>query len=239
MSSPLCGLIGGVVDLLSAKNPFAVFIDDPTRHRVIQSVFHSYYANDAAPIIFDTSRAWCARMPLLNAFFPEGKVIACVRQLPWILDSVERLVQKNFLQPSSIFQYASSGTVYSRCEHLSKSDGMVGGAFNALKDAYYGPFAIGRLLLLQYESLVADPQKAIDAIYAFIGEPHFSHDFDNVVFDADAFDQRAGTPGLHAIYRRVQYIERQSVLPPDIFARHMADAFWLNPDQSRNDVPIV
>ena len=41
--------------------------------------------------------------------------------------------------------------------------------------------------------------KAMQAIYAFIGEPAFAHDFGRVDYDVTEFDQRAGTPGLHSV----------------------------------------
>ena len=34
-------------------------------------------------------------MPLVHEMFPQAKVIACVRDVPWIMDSIERLLQKN------------------------------------------------------------------------------------------------------------------------------------------------
>jgi sulfotransferase len=38
--------------------------------------------------------------------------------------------------------------------------------------------------------------QAVKAVYDFIGEKLFGHDFNNVVFDADEFDTRLGTPRL-------------------------------------------
>jgi len=34
-------------------------------------------------------------MRLLETLFPEAKVIACVRELSWVLDSMERLVRNH------------------------------------------------------------------------------------------------------------------------------------------------
>jgi sulfotransferase len=39
--------------------------------------------------VFDTNRSWCARLPLLTSLFPEAKVICCVRDIPWIFDSID------------------------------------------------------------------------------------------------------------------------------------------------------
>jgi sulfotransferase len=175
MSGPVAGLVGTLLENMSGKSEYSVFINDDQRKRIIGSVVKEYYADSNAEVIFDTSRAWCARMPLLKTLHPDAKVIACVRHMPWIIDSIERIVQRNVFQPSSIFNYLSGGTVYSRADGAAGADGMVGYAYNALKEAYFGDYAAGRLMLLQYETLVKDPQKSIAAVYEFISEQPFEH----------------------------------------------------------------
>ncbi|WP_177246835.1 hypothetical protein [Mycobacterium malmoense] len=39
-------------------------------------------------------------MPAIASLFLESKVIACVRELPWVIDSIERLVQRNVFSPA-------------------------------------------------------------------------------------------------------------------------------------------
>src|SRR5258707_489502 len=46
------------------------------------------WAIPSGDVVFDTSRLWCSRMQLLETLFPQAKVIACVRQLSWVLDSM-------------------------------------------------------------------------------------------------------------------------------------------------------
>ena len=95
---------------------------------------------------------------------------------------------------------------------------MVGGPYDALKQACYGAQR-DRLLLVQYETLTTDPAKAMHAIYAFIGEPVFEHDFGHVDYDVTEFDERAGTPGLHTVRATVKAEPRETLLPPDLFNR--------------------
>jgi sulfotransferase len=64
-------------------------------------------------------------------FFPDLRVICCVRNPAWIVDSVERLTRRNKFEPSKIFNFDPSGTVYSRADGLSGGPGMLGFAFNA------------------------------------------------------------------------------------------------------------
>jgi sulfotransferase len=228
MSGPLATLFGALLGQMSARNEFSVFIDDAKRRRILRGLFDNFYAECAAEVIFDTNRGWCAWMPAIEQLFPDAKVIACVRELPWVIDSIERLIQRNAFSPSSIFNYSAGGTVYSRANDTASQDGLVGGPYDALKQAAYGAQR-DRLLLVQYETLTTDPAKTMEAIYAFLGEPPFGHDFDNIDYDVTEFDQRAGTPGLHTVARTVRAEPRETVLPPDLFRRFADDAFWRDP----------
>ena len=225
MSGPVAGMFGAMLSEMSERNEFAVFINDAQRQRILNGLFDNYYADCGAEAIFDTSRAWCARMPAIAQLFPQAKVIACVRDLSWIVDSIERLVQHNAFSPSSIFSYTPGGTVYTRTNGVAGPDGMVGFAYDALKQACYGT-QTDRLLLVQYETLTTDPAKAMKAVYDFIGEPAFPHDFEHVDYDVSEFDRRAGTPGLHTVRREVKAEARKTLLPPDLFQRFANDAFW-------------
>jgi len=238
MSGPLAGLFGSLLTEMSARSEFSVFITDVQRQRMLRGLFEQYYADEPAEVVFDTHRSWCARLPALATLFPESKVIACVRQVSWIVDSLERRIRQNALQPSSIFNYTTSGTVYTRANGIAGPEGMVGYAYDALKEAFYGEHA-DRLLLVQYETLVSDPAKALAAIYDFLGETAFRHDTEHVHYDATAFDTKAGTPGLHEVRPKVEAQERPTILPPDLFRRFENDAFWCNPKLNTRGVRIV
>ncbi|MBS9532117.1 sulfotransferase [Mycobacterium sp. M1] len=238
MSGPLAGLFGALLHEMSARNEFSVFIDDAKRERVLHGLFESFYADSPADVIFDTSRAWCGWMPAVARLFPESKVIACVRDLPWVVDSIERLIQKNVFSPSSIFNFSAGGTVYTRANGVVGQDGMVGAPYDMLKQACYGAQR-DRLLLVQYETLTTAPSRVMNAIYDFIDEPYFPHDFDNVDYDVTEFDERAGTPGLHTVHGQVRAVPRETVLPPDLFNRFVNDAFWRDPANIPADLRVV
>src|SRR5699024_7863182 len=109
MSGPLAGLFSTLLSHMSQSNEYAVFIDDDQRRRMLRGLFENYYADHDAELVFDTNRAWCAHLPALAHLFGDAKIIACVRQLPWIIDSIERLVQRNAFHPSSLFGYTAGG----------------------------------------------------------------------------------------------------------------------------------
>ncbi|MGC1547770.1 MAG: sulfotransferase [Rhodanobacter sp.] len=240
MTSPLADIMGVVIAEASSKNDFSFDISDEQRVALLRGLVENFYSAQAdANVVFDTSRLWCSRMQLLNTLFPGVKVIACVRQLAWVLDSVERLAQRQPLSVSKVFRFDTNTTVYSRVEALTDPRGMVGFAYQATKEAFYGQHAQDHLLMLTYESLVSDPAAAMRAVYQFLGEPWFEHDFDHIEYSADEFDARVGMPGLHSVRPKVQLIERQPVLPRDILGRFANEAFWMDPKNNVNHVPIV
>src|ERR1700758_4511785 len=240
MTSPLADIMGVVMAETSSKNDFSFDVSDDQRIAILRGLVENFYAGQAeAGVVFDTSRLWCSRMRLLDTLFPEAKVIACVRQLPWVLDSMERLVRKQPVGVSKVFRFDTNTTVYSRVEALTDPRGMVGFAFQATKDAFYGQYAPGHLLLLTYESLVRDPEATLRAVYQFIGEAWFEHDFDHVEYSANEFDERVGMPGLHTVRRKLQAIERTPILPLEIFNRFSREAFWLDPKNNIGGVPVV
>ena len=110
------------------------------------------------------------------------------------------MTRHNKFEPSGIFKFDPGGTVYSRAEGLSGAAGMLGFAWNALREAVYGEHA-DHLLLVRYETLTANPLGTLAAIYDFIREPLFTHDTEHIELDYEAmeFDIRLRTPGPHAV----------------------------------------
>ena len=239
MTGPVGSLVEAMLRNMSMSNETSIFISDAQREALLQAIFATFYGDvPAGDVVFDTNRLWCTKLPLLAMLFPRARVICCVRDIPWIFDSIERLIRKNKFQPSGIFNFEPGGTVYSRVDGLGSANGLVGYAWNALHEAWCGEQS-DRLLLLTYETLTSKPREAIAAVYDFIGEKPFAHDFENIEFDAAEFDRRLGTPGLHTVGRRVVREERQTLLPPALVHKYENDAFWRDPARNPNKVRVV
>jgi sulfotransferase len=239
MSGPVAGWFATMLGEMSARNEYEVFVSDDQRKAVLRGLFESYYRDvETSEVIFDTNRLWCSKLPALGELFPDAKVICCVRHVGWIMDSIERLVRRNNFKLSRMFNFDTFGTVYSRIGSLAEPAGIVGFSLNAVKEAYYGEHA-DRLLIVSYESLTQSPATVLEAIYDFIGERQFAHDFGNVQYAEAEFDARLGMPGLHSVAPKVSYVERQPILPPDLFARFVNDAFWTDPRLNVRKVKVV
>lgn len=236
MSSPVAGLINGSLEQMGANGESWALFDEPKRRVICRALLDAYYADSTLPVVFDTNRSWTARLHQLVELVDDFKVICCVRNPAWIMDSFESIYRKNPFDYSRMYSPASRQTVYSRCEQLINAGGAVGGAWTALKEAYYGEFS-ERLLLVDYELLTRHPARTVELIYQFIGETPFAHDFDNVEYAEEGFDQTLGVKGLHSVRRKVEFKTRRSILPPDLFAKYQEMDFWQ--DQTGTSAGIV
>lgn len=240
VSSPVAMLCSNLLHSMSGATEFASFFSDKRRRDIIRGVLRSYYAD--APhggTVFDTNRTWTSMLPLLADLYPQARVICCVRQVGWIIDSVERLTRRNAVQPSKLFNYRAGGSVYSRVEILMNPEkGLVGLAWNSMREAWFSEFA-DRLLVVDYERLAKDPAGVMEGLYAAIGEPLFRHDFENVLFDDAGYDADLGLPGLHRVRQRVSHEPRAACIPPDLFSKYADVNFWLNPSLNPRQVRIL
>jgi sulfotransferase len=240
VSSPVAPVFLALQSLLSARTEFHPFIDDRKRRAILRGLVINYFSDiEPGRVIFDTNRAWCSKADALGTLFPAAKLICCVRPLCWIFDSFERIIRRNALEPSRLFNYEAGGNVYTRVESLNHPQtGVIGSAYNGLREAFHGE-SNGRLVLVKYESLTRDPARTMRAIYEAIGEEPFEHNFDDVRFDSDSYDRLLGLPGLHGVRGRVQFVERTTILPPDLFKRFETGAFWLQDQESPNRVKVI
>jgi sulfotransferase len=83
-----------------------------------------------------------------------------------------------------------------------------------------------KLILIEYDELTKYPERTMKSLYKFIGEPYYNHDFTTVEGSYDEFDADVNTVGLHKIRKGVCFIERETILPPDIWTKYSNLEFW-------------
>ncbi|MEO1249050.1 MAG: sulfotransferase [Pseudomonadota bacterium] len=226
MSGPVASLFDGIVAQVSAGSELSTMVSEEQRARILKWVFHAYYADRQEEVIFDTNRAWTAKMPALMQLFPEAKLICCVRDIAWIMDSMERQFRRNAFENTRLFNTPGErATVYTRLEALANANRLVGFPYHALREACWGEHA-EQLIIIDYDLMVARPAEVIPLIYQFLGEEPFEHDFENVDYDEPEFDSQLGVSGLHKVHAKVAPRPRQTILPPDLFERYSNMAFW-------------
>lgn len=238
ITNPLADLFGYLVKGMSGFHDTSIFISDEQRRRVLRGLVESYYA-DAGPdqIIFDTNRAWTLFLAAIAELFPESRVICCVRNPAWILDSIESHVQRNPLTTPKMFTWDSKSNVYTRVESLMAKDGLLKRSLSGLRQAWFGPFA-SRLVAVRYESLASDPAATIGELYKVLRLPPTDHNFDSVEYDEPKYDESIGLPGFHRISGPVRRNVRDTILPPDVFKQY-DDCFWDRPGQNPRGIEIL
>lgn len=233
ISSPIAGLLETLQAQFSAGSESATLVNPAQREQLLRGLFENYYAGYSSEIIFDTGRSWTAKLHTLMALFPNAKMICLVRDVAWIMDSMERQFRNNPFENSRIFaNQAQRATVYSRVEAIANPSGLVGMPWHALREACYSDYA-DRLMIIDYDLLVARPAAVFKLVYEFIDEPWFDHDFGNVQFDAPEFDAQLGMDGLHRVHPFVAPRPRASVLPPDLFKKYNNMTFWRDLNHSK------
>lgn len=238
MTSPVGAFFAGLLDQVSAGSEFGTVVSTEQRQRLLRSLFSSYYADvPAGHVVFDTNRLWSSKLPAVLDMFPQAKVIACVRNVAWVMDSIERLYRANPYENTRLFNDAiERNTVYSRVDTLAQRNRLVGFAWSAIKEAFYSEQA-SSLLVVDYDLLAAAPEKVLPLVYKFLAEPWYAgHDFSKLSFDAPEFDSALGLTGLHKVRPKVALQPRSTVLPPDLFAQYNNMSFWLDGSNSRASV---
>jgi sulfotransferase len=227
ISGPVAPMCNALLNIMGAGKEFATSFTEERKVKLLRGIFENYYTDlSEEAVIFDSNRSWCARLALLNQLFSGCKVICCVRNVAWIMDSFERLVQKQPLVYSRMFNDDNErGTVYSRTEALARHNRIVGYSLSALREAFYGQFS-SSLLLIDYELLARFPQKSMTLLYEFLDEEPFEHDPENVIFEDADFDAHMGIADMHKVRNRISFQERTTLLPPDIFAKYEKLNFW-------------
>ncbi len=226
MSSPVASLFEGMVGQVSAGSELSSMVSTDQRRRLLKGLFDSYYGERPEPVIFDTNRAWTSKLSALLQVFPQAKIICCVRDVSWIMDSIERQFRADAFENTALFNnQAERATVYTRLEALANANRLVGFPYHALREACWSEHA-EHLLIIDYDLLVGNPGEVMSLLYKFIGEEPFDHDFDNVEYDAPEFDSPLGVRGLHKVHRKVEPRPRETILPPDLFAKYSNMAFW-------------
>jgi sulfotransferase len=128
------------------------------------------------------------------------------------------------------------GTVYKRAEEMVGNQ-FLGPSLNALRQAWYGDNA-DRLVAIRYDSLAARPAETISQLYEILGEIPFEHDFEHLSYEEPEFDARRFMPGLHTVGTRVEFKQRRSILPPELF-RQYDQQFWEVPGNNPGCIRIL
>jgi sulfotransferase len=209
-ASATSGILEVVVSIRNGwdkLDEFRAAPNDVAKMNVMRGVLQGYYAASDRPVIFDKSRGWLAYLELAEAILQRpAKVLVPVRDIRDILASFESLRRTNSAirqTPSEATHYHDYQSIEGRCETLLRPDQPVGIAYARIRDALLRGFR-DRLHFVHFEQLTAQPQQTMQAIYQFLGESPFAHDFQNVHQVTTENDAVYGYTSLHTIRPKVE-----------------------------------
>lgn len=232
ITDALHGITHSIIQHASAPNSgMASTLPKEKQRDIIQGIFKAYYDKE---VCFNTNRCWQSDTPILKDLFPDFKMIVCIREVEWIVDSFESLHAKTPYQVKPIYGGQDLLTAYQRSAMLMGQiqgypNGVVNGPWDCLKNSMYTNER-DHLLFVEYETLVKYPKHTLQEIYKFIGEPWFEHDFNNVEDSYDEYDNDVKIPGLHTVKKKVEFKQRRSILPDDLFVNLQDYNFWKKPE---------
>lgn len=233
ISSPMHGLVLSTINVITGSENNHL-INEDRRRQILRDMFDAYYKSVDRSVVFDTSRGWTAKTSLLKDLYPKTKIICCVRDLFWILDSFERITAKNSLYGATLTDDEAKQTVTTRCDALMdvKKEGQVVKPYYFLEEGLL--LNPDMIFLMEYDDLCKDPEGTMRKIYAFIGKPYFKHDFNNVEYQNETFDRSLNMKDLHTVRKKVEWQRRPPILPKSVYDKYAGKEFWRSGKEYRN-----
>lgn len=238
-NTPVAPMLIRMMSLMS-EGEYQTEFRDGQWQRLMRGLLRNYFDPDAETrVVVDVSREWCAHAGLLAALYPQAKIICCVRDPVWILNSFEHLMTQDPLLGSKLVPIAHRGTQHDRIDYLASREGAFGYAWRLLNEVFFGPFS-DRVILLDYDRLVASPGPVMDHLTRLLDLPAFAYDFEHIETpDSIAFDAALGTPGLHGVRPRMEAARKRLILPPHVVERMARQMFWREPGLNTGGAVVI
>lgn len=203
----------GIMDIMfGVRNSWDKLVEfqanpnDAAKLRVLRGILDSFYADIEKPIVFDKCRGWVSLLEMAEAVLGyKAKVLVPVRDVRDVLSSFEKLwreTSKDGQVPQESSNYFKFQTVQGRCDVWMSPDQPFGLAYNRVTDALVRGYK-DRMYFIDFDDLTREPDRVFKAIYEFLGEEFYQHDFDNVKQVTWEDDSVHGFKGLHDIRSKV------------------------------------
>lgn len=230
ISDPLLNYVNSIIHNTASDPSIKTIVNDEKLDDLLHDLIKSYYKECNESVIFNTNRHWTNHTHLLKRLFPNYKMIVCLRDIPWVIDSVERLHRRNTYSITPMVG-AACKNVYERAHWMmgnhsdNSANGFIVEPLFGIKNALASS-ETDNLLFLDYDALVKYPQETIKRIYAFLEKDCFNHDFDNVSVNHTEYDEALNCEGLHKVRAKVEYKDRVPIIPQDLWNLYMPETVW-------------
>ncbi len=235
-SSPVVDMIRGASAAYD-QHPFARSAPEKERARLklglLKGALLGAYEGVDADVVFDKNRGWPSQLELVATLLGGRErvhVILCVRDLRDVLASFEKL-HRNTMATGATTQMVVAPvrnmTAVGRAQFILEQSSPVGHGKDTMIDAFTRGWR-DRMFFVEYEALTGNPVEAMRALYKFLDEDLYEHDFGNVEMTTPEDDSVHGFVGLHAVRPRV---EPQPPQWPTVFdAQVTSTPFWREVD---------
>ena len=240
MTGPVGSLVDAMLRNMSMSNETSIFITDAQRKALLQGIFAAYYADmPKDDVVFDTNRIWCARLPLLTELFParQGDLLRSRHSLDPGLhraaDPQEQVSAVGHLQ----FRAGRHGVFARRRTGRPQRHGRL-----CLECAARGLLRRADRLPAGADLRDADQparNRRSRRSTTSSARRRSTHDFNNIEFDAEEFDRRLGTPGLHRSAARCNRPGATPCCRGDLVRKYENDAFWRDPARNPYNVKVI
>jgi sulfotransferase len=189
----------------------------------------AYHTETDRPIILDKERSWVMHIALLEEILGRKiKMIVPVRPVVEILASFESLRQRNPLTYTMADEHLGAhSTLETRCDYFMNATGPIGSVYNWIKDAVTSGY-LDRMLFVDYNKLMAHPEKQLERIYTFLEEPAFAHNLGHIDQLVHGDDSVWRFPGLHDVRPVLQKQSPDPIktLGADLYMRYTRSEPW-------------
>jgi sulfotransferase len=194
-------------------------------------------------VVIDKNRVWGGHVPLIEKYIQQkAKIICPVRDIDEILASMITMIKRNpsapegsrpnFIDEPLIKQNIPINDE-NRCNSIARPKGVLDNSLRAIADATHAGF-LDRLLFVEYKDLMANPEQTLQRIYAFLGEPYFEHDFENIENTNKEKDLEIyGLEDMHTVRKVVKAtaLNPKQVLPSSVLQRCQGMDIWRRPEE--------
>lgn len=237
-ASPVLSTMYSIESHLQQDELFHAHPKPQQANLIISSVIHQFYSDVNNPVVFDSNRAWPARVPYIEGYLKqEPKIICTVRDYEEILTSFEILLQKNPYQhgqrrvdfiTEQLVKLNIPLTLENRCEYIAGPQGILGQSANAIQEGIQQGH-LNKIHFVEYKNLINNPEQTLNSIYQFLGEKPFKHTFDNLENQTREQDLNTyGLANMHEVRPELKSISANpnQVLPQSILEKCKNTDFW-------------
>lgn len=190
----------------------ATAMDEAQTQAMLRGVLQAmHHARPPGSVVFDNNANWLHHPEQLAALFPLSRFIICVRNPAGIANSIELSAPDG----------QSDADQAARLRALFETEGDVGHAMALLRKVLRGA-ETERMLVIDYDRMVDDPEDVMDVLYEFLREPEFNHDFKHLTHEAPV------NPASRLVEGPVRRTEEGMSLSPRVVRQLSGRAFWRN-----------